>query len=90
MYGFCVCGGRGGGDAYLASRVRAMMPAATEEEREVSDLARLQLCRGPSVACRGHQSCSALIINSVHLQDWALLCWVASVELATQDFHTVL
>lgn len=50
MDGFSVCGSA----AYLASKVRAMTPAATEEEREVSGRARLQLSRGPRVTCWRH------------------------------------
>lgn len=37
--------------AYLASKERAMTPAATEDEREVPDPARLQLCCGPKTTC---------------------------------------
>ena len=39
--------------AYLASRVRAITPAAMAAEREVSDSTRLQVSCGPSVICCG-------------------------------------
>lgn len=44
MYGCCYWRA-----AYLASKVRAMTPAATEAAREVPDWAVLQLCCGPTV-----------------------------------------
>lgn len=60
-----LCGVVCGRAAYLASNVRAMTPAATEAESELSNLARLQLCFGPSVTCWGPQS----YLSSQYLTD---------------------
>ncbi len=51
----------------MASKVRAMTPAAMEEDRELSDGALLQLCCGPNVTCRGSDLFSFAILNSIHL-----------------------
>lgn len=59
--------------AYLASKVRAMTPAAMEEESEVLDLARLQRRSGPSVTCRGHQMLLANISLST-IKGFAIPC----------------
>lgn len=40
--------------AHLASNVRAIIPAATEEEREVPDRVLEQLCSGPGATCQWH------------------------------------
>lgn len=55
MYVWTVCVWGVGGAAYLASKVRAMTPAAMEAARDVPDWARLQLCWGPKITCGGVQ-----------------------------------
>lgn len=64
--GLCV-----GGRAYLASRVRAMTPAAMEAEREVPGCARVQPRSGPRVTCRGRHDSS--VSNSIYRQSFAKL-----------------
>lgn len=59
----------GGRAAYLASRVRAMTPAAMEAEREVPGCARVQ--PRSEVTCTGRHDC--LVSNSVYRQSFAKL-----------------
>lgn len=71
----------------MASKVRAMTPAAMEAEREVSDLARLQLCCGPNVTCRGPDLFSFSVFNSIHVLSHRTMLFVLldGFERATQN-----
>lgn len=61
----------GGRAAYLASRVRAMTPAAMEAEREVPGCTRVQPRSGPRVTCTGRHN--SFVSNSIYRQSFAKL-----------------